>query len=624
MSDCSNNPRLRGSIDRSVKHSMRDTYSRQHSAARALGFTLLILGLWGCADTPQQKPEDTTPPPTQTTPVPKQETSLALPPSKFSAQFNNAEQSLSRFDWMQASVALQEIPATALAPNDSTYLGYLEARIAYVRGDQAQALAQLEQLEHPGLNPALRYRILNFKHYILEMQGSNLESARLGDQILRLAPRDSAAALQRSIWRDLQRADTQQLQAALPAATDPQWRGWLELALINRESTYALANELTVWRNNNSTHPAANPLPGGLAYLLEPAAQLHKVALMLPLSGRLAPAGKAIRDGYLASYYAARATGKAPGELLVIDLDNYDSASSAYDDALSQGASLVVGPLSRSAVAELATQLERPVPVLALNRIDQVLPASGSALVQLSLAPEDEAARIAELAFGQGARSALLVKPAGAWGDKVATALRERWSALGGTIASSTTYSSRDDYSSSVKSALGLTESEQRGRDIRSMLATNIEFTARRRQDPDVVFLLSHSGPEARSVKPLLAFHYAGDLPVYAISSIYNGIPDNRNRDLNGINLVETPWLLGANPSLRVALAAGDTGSDSYTRLNALGADAFLLQSSFGQLQSGPDALMRGNTGLLSMDPQLRIRRELSLATFDEGALKAQ
>jgi hypothetical protein len=216
------------------------------------------------------------------------------------------------------------------------------------------------------------------------------------------------------------------------------------------------------------------------------------------------------------------------------------------------------------------------------------------------------------------------VRPAGDWGNKVQQALQTRWAALGGTVTNSVTYTSRDDYSNSVKSALGLPASEQRARDVRSMLATNIEFTARRRQDPDVVFLLSRNGAEARSIKPLLAFHYAGDLPVYATSSIYSGIPDARDRDLNGINLVEIPWLLGSNPGLRVAIAAGDTGSYHYTRLNALGADAFLLQSSFRQLQAGPDALLRGDTGLLSMDPQLRIHRELSLATFDGGALKSQ
>ena len=85
---------------------------------------------------------------------------------------------------------------------------------------------------------------------------------------------------------------------------------------------------------------------------------------------------------------------------------------------------------------------------------------------------------------------------------------------------------------------------------------------------------------------------------------------------------MEIPWLLGSNPGVRVAIAAGDTGSDSYTRLNALGADAFLLQSRFSQLGAGVDALLRGDTGLLTLDPALRVRRETRLATFDSGELK--
>jgi outer membrane PBP1 activator LpoA protein len=81
---------------------------------------------------------------------------------------------------------------------------------------------------------------------------------------------------------------------------------------------------------------------------------------------------------------------------------------------------------------------------------------------------------------------------------------------------------------------------------------------------------------------------------------------------------------LGANPDLLAALATGDATSGNYTRLNALGADAYLVQSNFLRLQSGADALMRGNTGLLSMDPTLSIKRQLSPATFDAGVLTAQ
>jgi outer membrane PBP1 activator LpoA protein len=603
---------------------MRDTLTEQQRRLPTIGLALLILVLWGCAEAPRQEAPEKKPPPVEAQSAASQEISLALPPSEFSAQFSSAEQSLAQFDWMTASATLEPLPSEQLTINDNAYLVYLQARIDYARGEQTDALSKLAQLGDPGINPALQYRILNFKRHILEMSGDSLQSAQLGDQILRWAPAADAPALKRGIWRNLQRLDASRLQAALTTATDPQWEGWLELALMSRDTPSTAAINLSVWRTTHAGHPAAQPLPGGLDYLVESAPQLDKVALLLPLSGRLALAGKAVRDGYLAGYYAGRAAGDRDYELLVFDTDSYDSASTAYEQALSAGANLVVGPLSREAVAELGTLAHRPVPILTLNRIEQVLPATGSPLVQLSLAPEDESVRIAELAFGKGARSALIVRPAGPWGDKVEQSLQQRWSALGGRVANRVTYDKREDYSANVKSALDLNASDKRAREIRDMLATNIEATPRRRQDVDVVFLLSRSGAEARSIKPLLAFHYAGNLPVYAISSIYSGIPDARDRDLNGINMVEIPWLLGANPGLRVAIAAGDTGSDNYTRLNALGADAFLLQSSFSQLQAGPDALLRGNTGLLSMDPQQRIERELPLATFDGGALKAQ
>ena len=283
-----------------------------------------------------------------------------------------------------------------------------------------------------------------------------------------------------------------------------------------------------------------------------------------------------------------------------------------------------MGPLSKQAVAELAARPERSVPILALNRTERGASAATAALVQLSLAPEDEALQIAKVAFGRGLRRALILRPAGEWGDKVEGALRKRWTTLGADVTRSISYGSQEDYSNSIMLGLNLNASQQRASGVRSMLAENIEFTPRRRDDLDVIFLLTRNGAEARSLKPLLAYHYAGALPVYATSSVYSGAPDNRDKDLDGINLVETPWLLGSNPGLRVAIATGNTGSDNYTRLNALGADAYRIQTRFTQLQAGSDALISGDTGLLSMDPSLQIRRELSLATFDGGNLRAQ
>ncbi len=249
------------------------------------------------------------------------------------------------------------------------------------------------------------------------------------------------------------------------------------------------------------------------------------------------------------------------------------------------------------------------------------MPASNAALVQASLSPEDEARQLARLAYGRGARSALVVRPAGDWGVKVEKALADQWRQLGGRLADAAIYSTQESYSESLTDALGLAASRQRARLVRDMLADNVEFTPRRRQDVDAIFLLARSGSQARAIKPLLAFHYAGTLPVYANTGVYSGVPHPGDRDLNGVTLVETPWLLGGNQALRLALDAGERDNGAYTRLNALGADAHLLQSEFGRLQAGPDALLRGNTGLLTMNPDLQILRESLPATFDGGEL---
>jgi len=611
---------------------MRQISTKQHHGSNLRNYRsalILIVGaavLSACGTTGGGK---------QTEPVPEgkspaqelpQGTSRELPPSEFAAEFSRAEQYLFDFDWMAAQTTLENIPSDMMSATDQQYLGYLQARILYVRGKQGAADSILRTLSQTTQHPALRQKILSFRRFMYSLSGEYLQSARLGDQLLRQAVGDTeSSALQRGIWRDLQHLGETRLQLAIDSASDPQWRGWLELARLGAKTGFdpRQATALAQWRESNPDHPAARVLPGGMDYLPGPDTEPSRVALLLPLSGRLAPAARAVRDGYLSDYYLARAAGADALEIDVLDVLDFRSITDAYRAAVAGGAQFIVGPLRKTAVADLAGLPNRAVPVLALNRVNNILPQGETAFVQLSLAPEDEASQIANLAFGQGGRRALVIRPAGSWGNKMDTALKEQWQKLGGEIAATATYSSREDYSNSMSAALNLPASKQRAREIRSMLATQIETTSRRRQDIDTVFLLSKSGAEARSLKPLLAYHYASDLPVYATSNIYRGVADSRDKDLNGIQLIEIPWLLGANPQARAAIKAGVIGSESYTRLNALGADAYLLQSKFSLLRAGENMLIRGNTGLLSLTPELQIKRELSGATFDGSTLVA-
>jgi outer membrane PBP1 activator LpoA protein len=608
-----------------AKHLLPTLPCKPGTAAVVLITTALLSA---CGTPGGEKPKSTPPPVIEN---PQQDFSggsaRELPASEFASQFVRAEQSLFEFDWMAADSILVSIAQHETSVTDDQYLGYMQARILYVRGDQPAARQQLSSLYQTTQNAALRHKMLSFQRYMSSLSGSHLEGAQLGNQLLvQTSPGPEYDTLRRGIWKDLQQLQAPQLQSAINSAADQQWRGWLELARISAQAKGDLELEqaLQQWRSSNPQHPAAQVLPGGMDYLLSQTSKPKKVTILLPLSGRLAPAAQAVRDGYLSAYYAAHTSGTDSFDLDILDVLAFSSVTEAYTTALANGAEFIVGPLSKQAVEELGNLPNRQLPVLALNRIDKTLPTGDTALVQLALAPEDEAAQIASLAFGQGARRALIIRPAGSWGDKMERALKKQWHRLGGTVSATASYSSREDQSSSVSTALSLPASERRAREVRSMLATNVEFTARRRADIDLVFLLSKSGVEARSLKPLLDYHYASDLPVYATSNIYRGVADKRDRDLNGIQLVETPWLLGANPEARAAISAGGIGSNSYTRLNALGVDAYLLQTHFSGLQAGEELLIRGNTGLLSLDPQLHIKRELQSATFDGGTLIAQ
>lgn len=587
-----------------------------------LAALFLTLGLAGCGTTPDQPAGEAEPSISDGT-AREADKRPVYPPSPNAHLHARVEARLLAGDWPGARVLLAELPET-LPPNEAAWRDYFVGWTRWLEGSGATAQSALRAAATNALEPRLRQRVWNLARHIATMRGDHLQAARLGTrQLATLGDPEQRAALQRELWRALLRLSPDELETALPQA-DGDWRGWLELARLGRpdQPTAAVRSDLRGWLDAHPDHPAAGMLPGGLGFLREAGALPGQVTLLLPLTGELAPAARAIRDGYLAQHYQAQSSADTDVPVRIIDTGDFPDANSAYRQAVADGASLVIGPLHREAVAELAQLQDRPVPIITLNRSDAPPARTGAALLQMSLAPEDEMRQLAAQAFGEGSRRALLVRPAGERGSRLADTLLKEWQRQGGEVADTLTYSSPEAWSDGLKAVLHLHASEQRARDVRAMLATNIEFTPRRRQDLDAVFLLAGAPAEARSLRPLLGFHYAGALPVYASSAVFAGTADRRNRDLDGVRLAELPWLLGANPRARVSIAAGDTGSDSYPRLNALGADAWLLQSRLPQLQAGPDALLRGNTGLLSLDAQLRIRREPWPAQFDGSELQ--
>lgn len=324
-----------------------------------------------------------------------------------------------------------------------------------------------------------------------------------------------------------------------------------------------------------------------------------EIVLLLPLTGNLAAAGTAVRDGFMAA--EQQAGGKAVVE--TIDTNQVKPISAAYQQAVAKGARLVVGPLEKPAVAELAKQ-SLTVTTIALNQAPN---ASNDNLYQFGLSPQDEARQAAERAAQDGHHAALIIAPAGDWGNGVVNAFQQRWSELGGTVEHSLRFRLQDNLAEKIKAILGISGNS------RWIAPKN------RHQDFDMVFLAAPPAI-ARQIKPLLKFYYAGQIPIYATSFIYTGTPQpQQDKDLNGIIFCDIPWVLEP-PALAAQLAQKDPRNfTENSRLYALGVDIYRLASQLKDLQASTGAYIQGVTGELYLAPRQQILRRLPWAKFRDG-----
>lgn len=504
-----------------------------------------------------------------------------------------------------------------------------QSRIDIYDGNYELALQRLEtprlasQLDTLAMDVQLKIGLLRARIYGL--LGSHVASAQQRIYIDPLLPPKQQASNRRALWRSLMFLTVEEIDHYLPNAVSDDYRGWLLLARIAKDNQGDLdqqIEQLDRWQQQWPSHPASNSLPSDLALIRQLAdTRPQQIALMLPFTGRLGPIGKAVRDGFIAALYQTRQQGGNVPKINFYDTASSDDFNALYRKAVEEGAQMVIGPLEKSEVEQLFDWVSLPVPTLALNRIDHYgEPATN--LYQFGLAPQDEAAQIASIANAENHHRALVLTSQDEWGAKVGAAFNEQWQALGGETIDISWFSNQGDYAKAVTSSLLLDQSEARARRIQSLSDEHIEYNPRRRQDVDMILLLAKP-QQARSIKPLLAYHYAGDIQTYSTSRIYTGQPDpEKDRDINGVKFTEMPWLLNPGDPLYKSLSKELKNNEPYQRMVALGIDAFQLHPRLLQLQQLPNSRVYGKTGALSLNQQNEVQRQLLMAQISNGRAK--
>jgi outer membrane PBP1 activator LpoA protein len=349
-----------------------------------------------------------------------------------------------------------------------------------------------------------------------------------------------------------------------------------------------------------------------------------QIALFLPISSDVfRQAADAVRAGMQAAHEQ---------EPDGVDMHVVDSGDAAQDVAeryriAAEQADLVIGPLSRSAVAAVAQagRIDKPTIALAAPELppDASFPMPPQLLV-LGLAIEDEARQIADWAGRDHRGSNAVVLHAGApWQRRAAAAFELQW----------------QEQERQLKQMKQPKQQKPQGQQMHRGLQT-IELAAadgflngrtllqlkKDLADMPAVIFAALDAQQARQVRAVIG----PQVPLYGTSQL-NPVPApgrdaaERMTDMDGVRLVDMPWQLDpesptVSAHFRPAAAGMRPANADMERLYALGIDAYRVAREVAAQQG--EFELDGVTGRLMVQAgkqQARLQRIAERAVYRNG-----
>lgn len=497
----------------------------------------------------------------------------------------------------RAAPLLDQISREGLSGDEPTRLDLLRAELALQQHDPRTAL-KLTTAPHLNVPAELQARLLELRARAMAATGDVWGAART-----RVEMDSGLSGLDRSQNRGEVMALLEKLgvpalrQRAAAMHPGDRMLAWINEALVHQGVAVARPQA-------QLGQPVGTMTAGAGANVREGYRMPRQVALLLPAGHGYAAATASIRQGFFAAYAQAANT-HAPRA----DVRLYDSggdaagAARAYQQAVADGAQLVVGPLTRDAVAGAVGQATLPVPLLTLNYPDQrgMPPAN---VMEFGLLPETEGAQAADHMVEQGLRSAYVIISSQDFAQRAASAFKAEMIARGGQILGMSTLSPGAFNYGAAINGLGAGSAP-----------------------PGTGIFISMRPEEARLLVPQLQIARI-TLPIFATSYVYSGDDDaGRNRDLDGVQFCDAPWLFAGQPGLpsRNDLAGQlPSARGAAARLFAFGMDAWNLVPYLEWLRNHVGSYLPGATGQLTADQFGRIRRVLVWAKFVDGVAQPQ
>lgn len=636
-------------------------------------FFALVLAIAGCGSTPQPK-QSRTP---VNEPVEKEIQEEHLTPASLIALAKNAWQrngdAQAKHSYLldAASAYFQEQQLTKaqhllkvlnnepLSDEHRIQLNTLLVQI-YKDDNTVKTDALLALLAPLSSDQTLRQTQLQLRQMLYERQNALMAAAN--DLYAAAQPSPSREA---QIWQWVNQSPAQarqQAQYKYPALQP--YLSLFELAQQHGLDSIAFNQALAQFKQVYRNEPIVSYLPDDIIR----AASLNndkpqEIVALLPLSGKLASSGMAIKEGMLSSYFESSAARQASQDPVAFHfVDTVDKSPDELLEAI-KGYRWVIGPLLKENVEHLAGRIPPGTTMLALNRLDPSLPLAiedteipqeeqllpelnpvelattttqPTFHVYFALAPEDEAQQLANMIFERGFKTPVVVSAQNSINQRMREAFTEQWQKLNASTdnkadipLTEVSFTDSNSLRKGITEALDVAQSHDRIRQIEYMVNEQLYNVPRNRRDVDAIIVFA-SPSQTELLNPMveasLSPFNGKTVPVFATSrSIEYDDTKNQWRDLQNVHFLDMPWMMPENKwkGLQATTSALWPQRDTQmSRLFAFGADAYNLLPLVPQMSTLSQTSIDALTGRLQINSQGQVERKLPHAIIDNQKVK--
>ena len=272
-----------------------------------------------------------------------------------------------------------------------------------------------------------------------------------------------------------------------------------------------------------------------------------------------------------------------------LEYDSLDKLQLTYEKAVQKGAKAIIGPLTKKAVKKLVTTNLNFVPTICLNVVPETEEIDKNIFL-FGLQIENEAKKLAKLAFSEGGRKILTVAEDSSVYQRFLRSVENEWLSQSGEIIAQFSYTDLNNDMSRINELLEDTEAD--------------------------TILIAVSPDAAQSLRPYLGTR----LPIYAPSIIHTSRIDKlRMHDLEEVRFLEMPWII--DKKSKFVTGRGKGQSLQLERFYALGIDAYQITSMIVSDPLNIPNTIQGRSGIITFSYPLFIR-DGKPAKFTGGKIK--